>query len=106
MPKSSQKPARVYPILLKERKVVYSTYPLSPEHKQLDLEAARERVETVNRQRADYLQQLYGTGINDCSDYDLAINTDRFGMEQTVGLILHSMQQAGYEIPAELTQAV
>jgi len=76
------------------------------EREQLGIEAARERVETVNRQRADYLQQLYGTGINDCSDYDLIINTDRFGAEQAVELILHSMQLAGYEIPAELTQAV
>jgi cytidylate kinase len=76
------------------------------EREQLDIEAARERVETVNRQRADFLQQLYGTGINDCSDYDLVINTDRFGVEQAVELILHSMQQVGYEIPAELTQAV
>jgi cytidylate kinase len=76
------------------------------EREQLDIDAARERVETVNRQRADFLQQLYGEGINDCSDYDLVINTDRFGMEQAVELILHSMQLAGYDIPAELLQAV
>jgi cytidylate kinase len=73
---------------------------------QIDIDAARELVETVNRQRADFLQQLYGTGINDCSDYDLVINTDRFGVEQAVELILYSMQQAGYDIPAELLQAV
>ena len=76
------------------------------EREQLDIEAARERVETVNRQRAEYLQQLYGEGINDCNDYDLVINTDRFGVEQVVELVLHGMQQAGYEIPEELTQAV
>jgi hypothetical protein len=73
---------------------------------QLDIEAARERVETVNRQRADYLQQLYGEGINDCGDYDLIINTDRFDVEQAVALILHSMQLAGYDISAEHMQAV
>ena len=72
----------------------------------LDIEAARERVETVNRQRADYLQQLYGEGIDDCSDYDIVINTDRFGVDAAVELILHSMQLAGYDLPEELMQAV
>jgi len=76
------------------------------EREQLDIEAARERVVTVNRQRADYLEQLYGEGIDDCSDYDIVINTDRFDLEQAVGLILHSMAQAGYDLPAERMQAV
>ena len=76
------------------------------ERDQLDIEAARERVMTINRQRADYLQQLYGEGINDCSDYDLTINTDRFGVDSAIELILHSMQLADYDIPEELMQAV
>jgi len=76
------------------------------ERDQLDIEAARERVVMVNRQRADYLEKLYGEGIDDCSDYDIVINTDRFDEEQTVALILHSMVQAGYDIPAERMQAV
>ena len=76
------------------------------ERDQLDIEAARELVVTVNRQRADYLEQLYGEGIDDCSDYDIVLNTDRFDEEQAVALILHSMQQAGYDIPAERMQAV
>lgn len=76
------------------------------EREQLDIEAARERVTTINRQRADYLQQLYGEGINDCGDYDLTINTDRFGVDSAIELILHSMRLAGYEIPEELMQAV
>jgi len=76
------------------------------EREQLDIEAARERVTTINRQRADYLQQLYGEGINDCGDYDLVINTDRFGVDSAIELILHSMQLAGYDIPEELMQAV
>ena len=76
------------------------------ERDQLDIEAARERVMTINRQRADYLQQLYGEGINDCSDYDLTINTDRFDVEAAIELILHSMQLAGYNLPEELMQVV
>ena len=80
--------------------------PRVAEREQLDIEAARELVTTVNRQRADYLEKLYGEGINDCSDYDLVLNTDRFDEEQAVALILHSMQLAGYDIPAKLLQAV
>ena len=76
------------------------------EREPLDIEAARERVTTINRQRADYLQQLYRESINDCSDYDLVINTDRFGVDQAIELILHSMQLAGYDLPKELMQAV
>ena len=76
------------------------------ERDQLDLEAARERVTMINHQRADYLEQLYGEGIDDCSDYDIVINTDRFDVQQAVALILHSMQQADYDLPAELMQAV
>jgi cytidylate kinase len=74
------------------------------ERKQIDLKAARERVEKVNRQRADYLQQLYGKDINDCSNYDLLINTDRYDVESAVELILHSLRQAGYDIPEKLMQ--
>lgn len=73
---------------------------------QLDLEAARKRVQTVNHERAEYLQQLYGVAIDDCSDYDLVINSDRFDVQQIVGLILNGMQQAGYDIPDKLLQAV
>ena len=72
---------------------------------QLDLEAARKRIETVNRDRAGYLQQLYGVVIDDCSDYDLVINSDRFDVQQMVGLIINGMQQAGYDIPDEVMQA-
>jgi cytidylate kinase len=76
------------------------------EREKIDIEAARESVTTINRQRTDYLQQLYGEGINDCSDYDLTINTDRFDMAAAIELILHSMQLAGYDLPKEQMQAV
>jgi hypothetical protein len=76
------------------------------EREQIDIDAARVRVMTINRQRADYLEKLYGEGINDCGDYDLVLNTDRFNEQQSVALILHSMQLAGYDIPAKLMQAV
>jgi len=75
------------------------------ERKEIDLKAARECVKKVNRRRADYLQQLYGKDINDCSNYDLLINTDRYDVESAVELILHSLRQAGYDIPEKLMQA-
>jgi cytidylate kinase len=74
------------------------------EREQLDLDVARKRVETVNHERAEYLQQLYGVAIDDCSDYDLIINSDRFDVQQMVGLILNGMQQAGYDIPDKVMQ--
>ena len=76
------------------------------ERKQLDLKTARQLVKRVNHQRADYLQELYGKDINDCNNYDLVINTDRFDDDSAVELILHSMRQAGYDIPEKLMQAV
>ena len=75
------------------------------ERKEIDLKAASELVKKVNRRRADYLQQLYGKDINDCRNYDLVINSDRFDVESAVELILHSMRQAGYDIPEKLLQA-
>ena len=76
------------------------------ERKQLDLKAARKLVKKVNRRRADYLQELYGKDINDCNNYDLVINTDRFDDDSAVELILHGMRQAGYDIPDTPMQAV
>jgi cytidylate kinase len=76
------------------------------ERRQIDLEAARKRVKQVNHRRAKYLKQLYGSHINDCNDYDLIINTDRFDVEPALDLILHSMQLAGYQLPEEPGKAV
>lgn len=70
--------------------------------KQLDIKAARKLVEKVNRRRANYVRQLYGKGIDDCGNYDLVINTDRFDVDSAVDLILHSMLLAGYDIPEKL----
>ena len=71
-----------------------------------DLEKARARVANVNRERADYLNKLYGVRIDDCSDYDLVVNSDRFSVPKMVELILEGMRQAGYDIPADMLQAV
>ena len=75
------------------------------EREQLDLDAARERVQAVDRERADYLHKLYGVEISDCSVYDLVINSDRFAVEQMVDLILSGMLLAGYDITPEILKS-
>ena len=72
------------------------------ERDQIDIDAARERVEAVNRERAEYLREIYGERIDECSDYDIVINSDRYDVPQMVNLILNDMQQAGYDIPKKL----
>jgi cytidylate kinase len=74
------------------------------EREQLDLEAARHRTRTVDRRREEYLHKLYGVDLADCSVFDLVINSDRFGLEQMVGLILAAMQHAGYELTPDILQ--
>lgn len=68
----------------------------------LDPDAAERRVQQVDSERADYLKTLYGVDANDCSNFDLVINTDRFTVDQTVGMILDAMQLAGYELPPDI----
>jgi cytidylate kinase len=74
------------------------------EREHCNLAAARERVQTVNRQRAEFVEKHFGVDNADCSVYDLVINSDRFSLEQMVGLILRAMQQAGYDITPEMLE--
>ena len=75
------------------------------ERKAIDLDAARKRVVRVNGERAEYIRRLYDVDIGDDSHYDLAINTDRFDIKQSLMLILHGMQLAGYELTPALRKA-
>ncbi len=68
------------------------------EREGIDIEAATGRVEQVDRERAAYIDELYGVHAGDSSIYDLVINTDRFTVDGAVSIILESMQQAGYEL--------
>jgi cytidylate kinase len=74
------------------------------EREQIDIDAARKLVETVDQQRAEYLREIYGENIDESSDYDIVINSDHFDVPQMVGLVLNGMQQAGYDIPLKLLQ--
>ena len=70
-----------------------------------DIEAARRRVEEVDRERDEYLKELYGIHAGDPSNFDLVLNTDRFTLNETLALILDAMQQAGYELTPEILRA-
>lgn len=72
------------------------------EREGIDLAAAQERVRTVDRQRAEFVEKHFGVSSADKSVYDLTINSDRFSIEQMVDLILDAMLKLGYDIPAEL----
>jgi cytidylate kinase len=70
-----------------------------------DIEAARRRVEEVDRERDEYLKELYGIHAGDPSNFDLVLNTDRFTLNETLALILDAMQQAGYELTPDILRA-
>lgn len=74
------------------------------EREHLDLDSARKLVRTVDNQRDEYMKQLYGTDIEDCSNYDLVMNSDRFDVPQMVEIVLYGMRRAGYDIPDKIMQ--
>lgn len=71
----------------------------------IDIKAAKQRVEQVDRERAEYINELYGVHAGDSSNFDLVINTDRFTVNESVALILDAMQQAGYELTPEILRS-
>jgi len=71
----------------------------------VDFDAAVRRVEQVDRERAEYLDELYGVRAGDSSNFDLVLNTDRYTVDQAVAIILAAMQQAGYDLKPVLQHA-
>lgn len=65
----------------------------------LDTAAASQRVLAVDRERSEYIRELYDVDIEDAGFYDLVLNSDRFDVEAMVESILFAMQGAGYVIP-------
>jgi uncharacterized membrane protein YczE/cytidylate kinase len=57
------------------------------EHDKLGREAAKARIGQVNRGRANHYWQYTGHQWTDIKDYDLVVNTDRFGIDRTVEAI-------------------
>ena len=69
----------------------------------IGIDAAQQRVQEVDRDRARYLNDLYGVHAGDSSNFDLVLNTDRFTVKETTALILDAMHKAGYQLtPAML----
>lgn len=68
------------------------------QHKNIDMKQAIKMVEEVNRERREYIRILYQTDINDPSEYDLVLNSDRYDRLQMVELILEAMEKAGYKL--------
>ena len=56
--------------------------------KGLDWNEAKQRIEKLERERADFIKHHFGVGEDDPSRYDLAINLDRYSPRQAVDLIL------------------
>ena len=72
----------------------------------IDIDAAERRVQEVDRERARYLNDLYGVHAGDGSNFDMVLNTDRFTVKETTALILDAMHRAGYKLtPAMLRSA-
>ncbi|SFM45319.1 Cytidylate kinase [Ectothiorhodospira mobilis] len=61
---------------------------------------AREKVETINHQRQQFLWDLVRRRTNDATQFDLTINTDRLhDWERVARLILQAMADAGVPLP-------
>lgn len=69
------------------------------ERENLDPEAARERVRSVDHEREQFLRVYFERPIDDPRSYDLVLNSDRFGVDAMVDLILAGMRMAGYRLP-------
>jgi cytidylate kinase len=74
------------------------------EREAIDLKAAELRVQAVDRERAEYLNELYGVHAADSSNFDLVLNTDRFTVNETTALILDAMHKAGYQLTPAMLQ--
>ncbi len=75
------------------------------EREGIDYQAAELRVQEVDRERAEYLDELYGVHAADSSNFDLVLNTDRFTVKETTALILAAMHRAGYQLTPAMLQA-
>jgi cytidylate kinase len=56
---------------------------------------ARAEVERIDQERAEFRRHRFGKDANDLTRHDLAINLDRFTVEQAVGLIVAAMSARG-----------
>lgn len=63
------------------------------------VEEARRKVDEVNRERERFIWDMYGHHLSNATDFDLIINTDRYGdFAQVARLIVMAMEYTGFEI--------
>ena len=65
----------------------------------IDLHDAADKVRVIDSERSLYIHKLYDADINLPVFYDLTINTDYFGCNQVVELILQALEITGYTLP-------
>ena len=68
----------------------------------ISMEEARQKVTEVDRERAEYIQKLYNTDIDDPLSYDLVLNSDRLDRVELTELILLAMQKSGYQLQEDI----
>ena len=59
---------------------------------------ADDRIDELDRARAAYYKYHTGKTWDDPANYDLCINTSKYGFERTVEIILAYMRTIGYEV--------
>ena len=59
---------------------------------------ADDRIEDLDRARANYYKYYTGKNWSDPANYDLCINTTKYGFEKTVEVILAYMRTLGYNV--------
>jgi cytidylate kinase len=71
------------------------------EQEGLSHESARDTVQEINRERADFIRERYGHDPADLSAFDLVVNTDRLEQQAAVRIILYAMHLAGFKLPGK-----
>lgn len=69
----------------------------------LDEQAARQRMRKADADRAAYIRQLYHADWRDVSNYDLVINTGRFGVARAADLIIDTVARRLRNEPASMS---
>lgn len=59
----------------------------------LSYEAARKRVHERDKAHIDFVETFFDCDLNDCSLYDLVVNTNRYSPEVAVRLILQALEE-------------
>ncbi len=71
----------------------------------MDLSMARQRVQQADAQRAAYIRKLYGADINDSTNYDLVMNSDRLSLQGMTEVVSAALRVADTPLPDADTRA-